>query len=1500
MSRKLFHFSEGTSSKFWEIRLYGNSFTVCFGKIGTSGQTQTKEFDSDQKAIAAHQKLIDEKVKKGYVQVESDESTDCTQAAAPASPSRKAKPAKEESADVCNAATARSTIEPDVTAAVVDQSRSLLTNPSERFINLEPEDWFWAPWRQPHPLPRPKPRSFNRSKWNGQVALPDLAQPGDKWNSAHALVNLVQPAAITPAEARFWLHRLSFVNAAEITNPPLLMTRAEFESLIQEPEKHSICIPLILPATLMSVSDFFDWYSDYGHFSTYGEFRRRVLVHLNEEDRQTLRDILRPKLSLSKINWHQYVLAAALGMHNEISELLDLLHEQPTLRAQADAENAHIELLCFGLNNSEALVNNFRRFDLTLDRIKKHSWGVAYDLYENSARSASSRRQAYTHQDKSYPTRAFLAHEPYSGLDLVTTFEDLARVIAPETAERMITLLLADPKVASLARRWMEENVAVSLPSILPLVTSSDSKKTAFSRAYIERLSLIDLPSIDAALSNSTRETATAVREIILHASSKQEALTKIAAALATAADAKGEIPATKRIALPVSPLQAPIGKINLSPEEWYRALGTRKLTPLPRPVERSFSTEAALQAIEELPAHYERWYKLWEQTSPPFSLSKSEASFWLRAFLSYCDAEKQIRHLRDRQVGEKDHSAQETELKALIVDQLRQTSGEEELTYQATIQLLTRIEESRIITKTAGIPILLATVLQPSDFMNFVLEVGKPNAENLNAFRNLVLPYLEHEVIEQLRTKVQEQLRPELLTTEFVTDWRRDSESNAAFHTYRLAAMLGMNQDILRVVKMWTVKQMTPARYSSEWRLVERLDPQAIILGLSDPGDIRAQFTRLKMGLRNSHEIVTWIAKTEHQELKFVVDSILQEKNWSEETLRPVLDALARVESTQTAIAMLELSLKGKLYRYARTWLETHLNYSIPGLLSIAAGDFPLTDAALAMLHSFKRLGNEQLLRDYAAGLSPELQHELEEKFFSTYEELDSDEVKAWLDKLSSRLVKTKVQTPDWLKAGLLPPPAVGQHTLTQSQCNDVLQGLQNSSLDNIHPLITSLKLRGGFFDKFVFGLFEEWLRAGAPTKDKWALTAVGLLGSDESAVRLTPYLRVWPGENQHPRAVLGMECLRHIGTDTALMQINSLAQKLKFQALKQRATECMEEIADTRGLSRDELEDRIVPDCGLSEDGQHIFDFGSRQFRFVLSSEMKPMIREPDGKLKADLPKPGTKDDADKARVAAEEWKLLKLQLKDIAKIQPFRLEQAMITGRCWTVDEFNQLLVRHPLMGHIARMVVWGLFNKSQEPKSEPICFRVCDDRTFADDSDNDMKLDSNLKVGIVHPMHLSATALEKWGEIFSDYKILQPFVQLGRPVYRLDDAELAGNTITRFKTSKVPGVTIVSGLDKNGWTRGSASDHGVLQWHTKYFSSCGVTAVACYEGVPIDRLTEACTQSIERCFFVRDTARGWYDAFYNGNQQLLLWQVDPLVVSEVLMDLSTISAKTLAAV
>ena len=69
MSTRRFEFSEGTSNKFWEITVQGTEATVRFGRIGTAGQSNVKTFADSSAATKHAEKLINEKLGKGYREV---------------------------------------------------------------------------------------------------------------------------------------------------------------------------------------------------------------------------------------------------------------------------------------------------------------------------------------------------------------------------------------------------------------------------------------------------------------------------------------------------------------------------------------------------------------------------------------------------------------------------------------------------------------------------------------------------------------------------------------------------------------------------------------------------------------------------------------------------------------------------------------------------------------------------------------------------------------------------------------------------------------------------------------------------------------------------------------------------------------------------------------------------------------------------------------------------------------------------------------------------------------------------------------------------------------------------------------------------------------------------------------------------------------------------------------------------------------------------------------
>ncbi|MFI7677255.1 DUF4132 domain-containing protein [Actinophytocola sp. NPDC049390] len=420
----------------------------------------------------------------------------------------------------------------------------------------------------------------------------------------------------------------------------------------------------------------------------------------------------------------------------------------------------------------------------------------------------------------------------------------------------------------------------------------------------------------------------------------------------------------------------------------------------------------------------------------------------------------------------------------------------------------------------------------------------------------------------------------------------------------------------------------------------------------------------------------------------------------------------------------------------------------------------------------------------------------------------------------------------------------------------------------------------------EFGWAVFEAWRKAGMPSKDGWALTALAAVGDDDTVRRLSPIIRAWPGEGGHARAVTGLDVLAEIGTDVALMHLNGIAQKVKFSGLKARAKEKIELVAAKLGLTAEQLADRLVPDLGLAEDGTLVLDYGPRTFVVGFDEALRPTVSDEDGTRRKALPKPGAKDDQDLATAAYQRFAALKKDVRTLASDQIMRLERAMVSGRRWSQEDFATYFSGHPLLWHVVRRLVWGVYDSDDRLVG---AFRLAEDRTLADVDDETYTPPEGTTVGVAHPIHLG-DALAGWAEVFGDYEILQPFPQLGRPVLTLTDAERGALTLARFDKTTVS-VGKVLGLTKRGWERTAPQDGGVEAGVVKPLPGGWFGVLELEDGIVAGEPTMLGENQEIRRVFLSPDHDGWW-----GKEDTSFGTLDPVSASELLADLTElVSAK-----
>ncbi|MDE6219172.1 MAG: DUF4132 domain-containing protein [Lachnospiraceae bacterium] len=360
---------------------------------------------------------------------------------------------------------------------------------------------------------------------------------------------------------------------------------------------------------------------------------------------------------------------------------------------------------------------------------------------------------------------------------------------------------------------------------------------------------------------------------------------------------------------------------------------------------------------------------------------------------------------------------------------------------------------------------------------------------------------------------------------------------------------------------------------------------------------------------------------------------------------------------------------------------------------------------------------------------------------------------------------------------------------------------------------------------------LYHGWMAAGAEAKKRWVLYAAALHGDAELITELHRQIKDWA---DHSRGAIAAETVRALalnGSSQALLLVDQMARKFKSNQVKNAAKKALSEAAAALGISREELEDRIVPDFGFNAQMERVFDYGTRTFTVRLNPSLEIEVYDESGKKLKSMPKPGKQDDADKANQAQDEFRQLKKQLKLVVAGQKLRLEQALSAARFWEAQKWRALFVLNPVMHQFAVGLIWGTYEEGLLKDT----FRYMEDGSFNTVEEEEYTLPESGVIGLVHPLELSEDIIAAWKEQLSDYEIAQPVEQLERPVYRITEEEQGAQKLTRFYGRELNGLSLSGKLLTQGWVRGEIMDAGFFDNYCRsdsvfgaklMFSGCSV--------------------------------------------------------------------------
>ncbi|WCN82638.1 DUF4132 domain-containing protein [Micromonospora sp. LH3U1] len=305
-------------------------------------------------------------------------------------------------------------------------------------------------------------------------------------------------------------------------------------------------------------------------------------------------------------------------------------------------------------------------------------------------------------------------------------------------------------------------------------------------------------------------------------------------------------------------------------------------------------------------------------------------------------------------------------------------------------------------------------------------------------------------------------------------------------------------------------------------------------------------------------------------------------------------------------------------------------------------------------------------------------------------------------------------------------------------------------------------------------------WLRAMCPPSED-TVRSLGQIA--ERAARKIP------GHGPASPKLANVAVAALVDTDhpAALAQLARLASRLTYKSTLRIVEKGLTRHAEALGVGREDVEEMALPGFGLPLADK----VGDCSYEVeVRGIDAAVVWRNADGKVVKAPPAQVRKDHSD-------ELKELKTTVADIGATlvgTRDRLEGLLRRDRAWTVEQWRERFLDHPLARALARRLIWTVDGVA-------CCWggaalRTVDDEVFepADAA----------TVRLWHPVD-DTSAVGSWRDFLARHAITQPFKQAHREQYLLTDAERTTGTYSnRFAAHIVRQHRLNALLSRRGWS------------------------------------------------------------------------------------------------
>ncbi|MGL6075833.1 MAG: DUF4132 domain-containing protein [Fimbriiglobus sp.] len=648
------------------------------------------------------------------------------------------------------------------------------------------------------------------------------------------------------------------------------------------------------------------------------------------------------------------------------------------------------------------------------------------------------------------------------------------------------------------------------------------------------------------------------------------------------------------------------------------------------------------------------------------------------------------------------------------------------------------------------------------------------------------VRPYLNTQEISEIRGY----LRPKV----DVSLWPKiDKAPNPT--AFWVAAMMGMNAELQALVRTWTYAPGDLARDITRSHI-----PQLILMGTNDSKLISKYTEHFDLPMASFVEFKCWLHHLQ-------AHGIPAAMTWLERGSNP--ETIAALQDTTDPVLaphMLHWKLHFRDPAPGRIWLEKNIGAGVTGLLPMFAKRGKLADTVKDYLISVCEQGYESLITNELPKLPKALQDKVRRHILERPKPVDTP-TECREPEWAKEYAGIPDSMPSWVNLPLLPPLTTAGVRLPDAVVAGMISDVR--AQEDVTKSITwkiRKQMDTASGDRFAIAHFERFLAEKIRWSENWVIRLMGLIGGNGVVDLFMKRMTRWSGGSGSRRQVEAVDAIQYIETDYAIIHLRHLVDHHHDSDIRRQAKESLTKITSRSRLDSRKIDDKAVPSLGLQS--ETIYSYGERKFQLKLGANLQAHVQEfPAGRVTTVLPSLRKTDDVNLAAVARDEFTAVKHRIQEVSRILAKRWEHTYIDRHSWSMLDFSQVVLNHPIAHGLSQRVLWRL--QTGVP-TENQFFRITSEGDFADISDRPMaKPAPQARIMVAHSLEMSASEREGWTQHFRDYEIIPAFRQLDRPFIQLSEAETQQREYTGFASRQVPLTNDrLNLLRKHHWVRRSA--------------------------------------------------------------------------------------------